>query len=109
MKTVFALAALVTLTACTPRINIADLAPGMTRQEVTHILGKPVSASIMDSEQQLIYLIHDHAFNRDKNYYSLGFKDGKLTNVIPLPSDMQEDSGGLVDRALRRPFMVIKK
>jgi hypothetical protein len=54
----------------------------------------------------LVFLIEDHAFNRDKNYYSLGFKGDKLVSIVPLPANMQEDQGGLVDRYLRNSVFV---
>lgn len=89
------------LSACagTPRPLTTDLSSGMTRQEVMEKLGQPVSATIKDGEQQLIFQVHDHAYGRDKNYYEIGFRDGRLISVLPLPDDQQEM--GPIDKALR--------
>ncbi len=100
-KIILAVFCSVTLTGCVDRVNTTDLTQSMTKQEVIERLGKPVSATMHDGVQQLIYNIHDHAFGRDKNLYAIGFKDNLLTSVTPLPENMQEESGGLIDRALR--------
>ena len=48
----------------------------------------------------MTYQIHDHAYGRDKNYYAMGFRDGRLVSVKVLPADQQEI--GPVDRYLNR-------
>lgn len=87
------------VTGCVDRITTADLTAGMTRQEVVQLMGKPASTTMLNGEQQLIYQVQDQAFDREKNFYSIGFKNDRLTNIILLPEDQQEM--GLIDRALR--------
>jgi hypothetical protein len=96
------------LTACAHRMNTTDLSPGMTQQEVVQRLGKPASALMVNGEQQFIFKIHDDAYGRNENLYALAFKGDRLSSVILLPEDQQEDRGGLVDRALRRPMINIQ-
>lgn len=79
----------------------------MTRQEVIQKLGQPVNATISEGVDYLTYQIHDHAYGRDKNYYEIGFRDGRLISVLPLPDDQQEM--GLIDRALRRKVIRVEQ
>ncbi|HXE97641.1 MAG TPA: hypothetical protein VN642_14640 [Dongiaceae bacterium] len=99
---VMAVFCVVALCGCVDHIHTTDLTSAMTKQEVIQRLGKPVRASMQGEEQQLIFLIHDHAFGRDKNYYAIGFKDDHLTSIVPLPEDQQEERGDLIDQSLRR-------
>ena len=107
MKILMIVLPLLALTACVSKFNTTDLAPGMTQQEVVQLIGKPVSATLANGENQLIFKIHDDAFGRSDNLYAIGFKDDRLSSIAPLPEDMQEM--GPIDRALRRPFININK
>jgi hypothetical protein len=78
----------------------SDLSKGMSHQEVLQKFGQPINATMSESMDFLTYQIHDHAYGRDKNYYAIGFKDGRLVSIAPLPEDQQEM--GPIDRALRR-------
>jgi SmpA / OmlA family len=101
MKILMIIFPLVALAACAPHLNTTDLAPGMTQQEVVQRLGKPISSTMLNGDRQLIFKIDDHAFDRDDNYYSIGFKEDRLVSIVPLPENMQEERGGLIDRAIR--------
>lgn len=109
MKQIMAAAfCVVALTGCVDKITTADLTAGMTRQEVIQKMGRPPASTTMtNGEQQLIYLVQDQAFDREKNFYSLGFKNDKLTEIILLPDDQQEM--GPIDRALRRRVIRVEQ
>ncbi len=88
------------LAACAPRHNTSDLSAGMTKQEVISMLGKPVSGTMANGNQQLVFFVHDHAYGRDENYYSATFKNDRLEGITLLPED-QQDQGGPIDRLNR--------
>lgn len=94
------------ISACTPRINTADLTPNMTRQEVISRIGQPVGTVMQNGRQEYIFKIHDHAFGRDMNLYRMEFQDDKLVSILPLPSEMQYQ--GPVDRALAPRTIIVK-
>jgi len=93
--------------AGTPRPMTTDLSSGMTRQEVIQAFGQPINATITDGTDYLVYQIHDHAYGRDKNYYAVGFRDGRLVSVEQLPEDQQEM--GPIDRALKRKILRVEQ
>jgi outer membrane protein assembly factor BamE (lipoprotein component of BamABCDE complex) len=108
MKTIIAGLLLLLLAGCAShKIDLSNLTSGMSKQEITSILGKPETAGMGDGFSYLYFKIHDHAFGRDNNRYMFTFKDDRLTGFTPLPEDQQELR--LVDAALKkRSLFVIK-
>jgi hypothetical protein len=99
-KLMVAAIALYLLAGCSgPLINMSTINAGMTKQEITSLLGQPESAMAQNGFSYLYFKIHDHAFGRDKNHYIFAFSDDKLVEFAPLPPEPEEE--GLMDKALR--------
>jgi len=99
MKKLMLVVAVVILSGCTASKNTSDLKPGMTRNEVVNVLGKPTSSTMLKGNSSLVYKVHDQAYGREYTLYSMGFENDRLTSITPLSDDMQEM--GLLDRAVR--------
>jgi|GEM_PF-2930271 len=99
-KLMVAAIALSLLVGCSgPLINMSTINAGMTKQEITTLLGQPESARVQNGFSYLYFKIHDHAFGRDKNHYIFAFSGDKLVEFAPLPPEYQEE--GPIDKALR--------
>jgi hypothetical protein len=100
-KLILAILAFLMMGCAGPIINLSNVSPGMTKQDVIQLLGQPESVAMDKNEIILFFLVHDHAFGRDKNRYAFGFRDDKLLGFAPLPEDRQEPRDcGPVDAAL---------
>lgn len=74
-----------------PLMNTADIAPGITKAEMTERYGVP-NITLDNGESVYVWRIHDHAYGREYNHYSAVFKDDKLTSFLLLPKDQQEEA-----------------